>query len=333
MHKNSFFHNESGNAKIIGLVLVLAAAIGSFAFFATQNKGSKSSAAAVETAAGSQDSASQAGNANQQADAGASAGEIKPGNPVVAKVDGSDITRLDVLNLIQGLPAQTKQMPVEQLFPLAVEQLVSAKLVEEKTQGINLDNDPDVQKQLEEAKKQIVRTVYLQKEVEKKLTDDKLKEAYDAYVKNFPDVQEVKASHILVKEESKAQDLIKQLDGGADFAQLAKDNSTDGTAKNGGALGYFSEKDVVPAFGKAAFSIEPGAYTKTPVKTDFGYHVIKIEEKRKRPPAEFAQAKPFLEAQLRRLLLDQMVQEWRKQATIETFDINGNKIEPAAGKN
>jgi peptidyl-prolyl cis-trans isomerase C len=327
MSRTSLFHKESGNAGIIALVVLVVVAIGAFAYFATQ-KGNQSVAATdVPAAANTADA-----GANPAATANASGQpQIAPGNPVVAKVDGKDITRMDVLNFVQTLPPQTRQMPIEQLFPLAVDQLVNTQVIVEKTKGVKLDSDPEVQKQVELAKEQIVRTVYLQKEVEKKVTDARLKEAYELYKKNFPDVQEARARHILVKEESKAKDLIKQLDGGADFAELAKQNSTDGTAPNGGDLGYFTEKDVVPAFGKAAFGTAPGSYTKTPVKSDFGYHIIKVEDKRKRPPAEFEAAKPFLEVQVRRAILEDMIKNWREQAKIETFDINGNKIEPSAG--
>jgi peptidyl-prolyl cis-trans isomerase C len=327
MSRTANFHKQSGNAGVIALVILAVAAIGAFAYFATQ-KGNQSVAATASAPTAS--AASAAGG--DTATAASNLPEIVPGNPVVAKVDGKDITRLDVLNFVQTLSPQVKQLPLEQLFPMAVDQLVNTQIIMEKTKDVNLDNDPEVQKQLEAAKDQIERSVYIQKEVNKKVTDDKVKEAYDLYVKNFPDVQEVKARHILVKDEAKAKDLIKQLDGGADFAKLATENSTDGTAKTGGDLGYFTEKEVVPEFAKAAFDTAPGSYTKAPVKTDFGYHVIRVEEKRKRPAATFEQAKPILEAQLRRDVLETMIKDWRSSSKIETFDINGNKIEPSAGQ-
>jgi peptidyl-prolyl cis-trans isomerase C len=319
------FHKQAGNAGIIALVVLAVAAIGAFAYFATQK--SNTSVAATTTAA----TTAPAADATASTDTAGKKPEVTPGNPVVAKVDGKDITRMDVLNFVQTLSPQVRQMPLEQLFPMAVDQLVNTQIIIEKTKGINLDSDPEVQKQLAAAKEQIERSVYIQKEVEKKVTDGKIKDAYDKYVKAFPDVQEVKARHILVKDEAKAKDLIKKLDAGEDFAKLATENSTDGTAKNGGELGYFTDKEVVPAFASVAFATTPGTYTKTPVKTDFGYHIIKVEEKRKRPAATMEQAKPFLEAQVRREILETMIKDWRDDAKVETFDINGNKIEPAAG--
>jgi peptidyl-prolyl cis-trans isomerase C len=167
--------------------------------------------------------------------------------------------------------------------------------------------------------------------VNKKISESRLKDAYEKYVKAFPDVQDVKARHILVKDEAKAKDLIKQLGEGKDFAELAKANSTDGTAQNGGELGYFAKTEVVPPFADAAFALNVGEYSKTPVKTDFGYHVIKVEEKRKRPPAAYDEIKPLLETQLRREILEETVEAWRDDAQIERFDINGKPIEPAGG--
>lgn len=321
----SRFHKQAGNAGIIALVVLAVAAIGAFAYFATQKSNQSVAATAAATSPAAEATTTAA------ADPNAPKTEITPGNPVVAKVDGKDITRLDVLNFMQTLSPQVRALPVEQLFPMAVDQLVNTQIIIEKTKDVNLDGDPEVQKQLAAAKDQIERSVYIQKEVEKKVDDGKIKKAYDAYVKGFPDVQEVKARHILVKDEAKAKELIAKLDAGEDFAKLATENSTDGTAKSGGELGYFTDKEVVPAFAAAAFATAPGSYTKAPVKTDFGYHVIKVEEKRKRPAATLEQAKPFLEAQVRREILESIIKDWRGDAKIETFDINGNKIEPAAG--
>ena len=315
------FHKQSGNAGIIALVVLAVAAIGAFAYFATQ-KSNTSVAATTSTAPAAATTAAADGTPA----AAVPQTEIVPGNPVVAKVDGKDITRLDVLNFVQTLSPQVRQLPIDQLFPMAVDQLVNTQIIIEKTKDVNLDSDPEVQKQLAAAKDQIERSVYIQKEVEKQVDEGKVKKAYDAYVKGFPDAEEVKARHILVKDEAKAKELITKLDAGEDFAKLATENSTDGTAKAGGELGYFTEKEVVPAFAAAAFATTPGSYTKTPVKTDFGFHVIKVEEKRKRPPATLEQAKPFLEAQVRREVLEGIIKDWRSSAKIETFDINGNKI-------
>ncbi|MBK9563176.1 MAG: peptidylprolyl isomerase [Micavibrio sp.] len=324
------FHSESGNTALIVLAVIVVAAIGGLAYFS--GKIGKEAPAADNSAI-----AAAAAQTASAAPADPNAPEakppvLKPGNPVVAKMKGGEVTRLDVFNFIQDLPAQTRQMPLEQLYPLALEQVINSRIIAAKTKNVNLDSDEEVKKRLAAAKTEIVRGVYIEKQVSEKISEDRLKSVYEEYVKNFPDIQDVKARHILVKEEGKAKDLIKQIEGGASFEDLAKANSTDGTAQNGGDLGYFAKTDVVPAFGDAAFALNIGEFTKKPVKTDFGYHVIKVEEKRKRPPASYDDIKPYLETQVRRQILDETIQAWRKDADIQRFDINGDAIEPSAGE-
>ncbi len=337
MSRHSFFHKQSGNATVIALVALVVVAGAAFAWFsmngtnplsAGQVPGVQTASAETSSSNGPAAIASAAGDEAAKDDPAAN---IKPGNPVVAKVDGKDINRADVVNFLQTLPPQTRQMPLQNLFPLAVDQLVNNEIIVAKTKNVKLDDDPEVQKQLAQAKEQIVRSVYLQKEVEKKLTPDSVKQAYDKMVKEFPDIEEVKARHILVKDEAKAKDLIQKLDAGEDFAKLAAENSTDGTAKNGGEVGYFAKNEVVPAFADAAFATPVGSYTKAPVKTDFGYHIIRTEEKRKRPAPAFEAAKPAIEGQLRREILSTMLKDWRNQSKVEVFDINGDKVEPSSG--
>ena len=319
MHKKKEFNRESGNAVVIVLVILVIAVVGVLAYLsgkATSDKSGAAENAAVES--------------TQQADVPQI--EIKPGNPVVAKVDGKEITRADVFGFIQTLPTETRQLPIGQLFPVALDQVINGRVVNEKTDGVNLDRDPIVKERLDAVKKNIVRDVYVQKKVDEMVTEDRLKEAYDQYVKAFPEIQEVQARHILVKDKSLAKDLIKQLDEGADFETLAKENSTDSTAENGGLIGYFAENEVVPPFAEAAFALGVNEYTKKPVETEFGYHIIQVLEKRQRPPADFEQAKPFLEAQLRQVALGQLIQSWRDGASVERFDINGDPIKPAEEK-
>ena len=117
------------------------------------------------------------------------------------------------------------------------------------------------------------------------MTDDEVKARYDEEIKKLPPQEEVHARHILVKTEAEAKDIIKQLDAGKDFAELAKEKSTDPNKSEGGDLGYFAKGRMVKEFEDAAFALKKGEYTKTPVKTQFGYHVIKVEDKRDRAAA------------------------------------------------
>ncbi len=297
---------------------------------AAVNSGTKPS---TEPAAGEEGAPAEAAPEEDVADADAPEPlKIRQGNPVVAKVDGQDIMRGEVFGFIQNLPEDMRKLPIQQLYPLALEQVINAKVVEEKVAGANLDSNEEVKKQLEQAKKQIVRNVFIQQKVNELVTEDRLKKSYDEYIENVGDVEETKARHILVETEDEARDLLAKLNDGAAFEDLAKEHSTGPSAERGGDLGWFTKEEMVPEFAEYAFEIKPGNVGKKPVKTQFGWHVVKVEERRMRPKPEFEAVKPFLEVQIRREALAELVNGWREKAEVEQFDINGDPIEPSAGQ-
>ena len=140
-----------------------------------------------------------------------------------------------------------------------------------------------------------------------------MKARYDKEVAALPKEEEVKAAHILVATEEEAKDVIKQLDAGKDFAELAKEKSTDSNKDDGGDLGWFGKGRMVPEFEEAAFKLEKGAYTKEPVKSQFGFHVIKVEDKRISPPPAFEQVEP----QVRQLVMRDKYMDLIKKAKAE----------------
>ncbi len=255
--------------------------------------------------------------------------EIKPGNPTVAVVNGEEIKRSDVFSFIANLPENVRQLPVQQLFKMSLEQLVNAKLVEKRATQANLESNEQVQEQLEQAKEQIMRTVFLQQQVDERITEESLQELYQAYTEQIGETPERKARHILVEDKATAEKLIKEAKGGADFEELAREHSTGPSAAEGGDLGWFAKNEMVAEFANAAFNIEPGNVGDEPVETQFGWHVVKVEDARTRQPPSFEEAKPMIESQLRRQVLDQMVNEWREEAEIEVYNINGEEIAEA----
>lgn len=267
---------------------------------------------------------SDKGNVTAQQDGDAM---IKIGNPVVAKINGEDIKRTDVLAYINTLPPRVQQMPLLQVFPLALEQVVNNKVVTMKADQTDLASDAVVKQRVEEAEKQIIRTVMVERKLDELVTQKALLKEYEAILDRFEGVKEAHARHILVEEEQTAKDLISQLEKGADFAELAKEFSTGPTGKNGGDLGYFAKGDMVPEFADATFALEIGAVTSAPVQTQFGWHVIKLEDLRDRKAPEFEVVKEQLEVQLRQKKLQELLEGWREEAKIEVFDING---EPTA---
>ncbi|MCB9976719.1 MAG: peptidylprolyl isomerase [Rhodospirillales bacterium] len=310
---SSFRGSESGHAVIVFLLLIIVGALG---FIAGRMTPTSSLPKPLQNFAAVQ-SAPESPSHPVSAD-----------NPVVAKVNGEEITKADAQDAIKSLPDNFKQFPEDVLQQIALDQMIGEKVIDSKLAGAGLENDPEVKKEIANAEKQIIRSIFIEREVKKELTDERIKQAYEDYKAKFPKVEEVKAAHILVSkdDEKKALDLIKQLDGGADFAKLAKENSLDGSAESGGDLGYFAKNEVVPEFAKAAFETKPGSYTKKPVKTDFGYHIIKVEDKRTRPAADFETAKPYLEQELSRQLYNEVVAKWRDEANIEHYDANGKLI-------
>jgi peptidyl-prolyl cis-trans isomerase C len=136
-----------------------------------------------------------------------------------------------------------------------------------------------------------LHSALVDKEVAGAITDADLKKRYDEEMAKQPPVNEIHARHILVKTKEEAEAIIKELDAGGDFEKIAKEKSTDGAAPQGGDLGYFTEDQMVPEFSKAAFALPVGKYTEQPVKTQFGWHVIKVEDKRTKQPPSFDQVK------------------------------------------
>lgn len=319
---------------IVGVVAIAAVAAGVVAMQSGKNDQPQPTA---ETAATSQPTteASDASTVEPAADTAetAKAAEKTPSedDPVVAKVNGTNILRSEVLEFIGALPPQMKQLPPETIFPMALEQVINGKIVDLKAGKTDVANDPEVSKRMVQAKEQITRAVYVEKEIEKSLSEDRVKKAYDKIVAEQGKVEEVKARHILVASEAEAKDIIKKLEGGAKFEDLAKEKSTDTANKStGGDLGYFTKDAMVKEFADAAFAMKKGEISKTPVKTQFGYHVIQVEDRRNRPAPDYELVKPQVQAQERREILNELVEKWRKDADIETFDMNGKPVQPAA---
>jgi len=257
-------------------------------------------------------------------------------DPVVARVNGGEIHRSEVLAARQMLPAQVQQIPFEQVYPQLLDNLVTNMLAAQAGRKQKLADDPEVKKRLQWAQDQIIEEVYLSRYIRTSITDDKIKTRYDQFLKEQKPQDQVNAKHILVKTEDEAKAVIADLQKGGDFAAIAKEKSNDpGTKATGGDLGWFTKEEMVPEFADAAFKLQKGQYTETPVKTQFGYHVIMLVDRRTAPPPTMEEARPQVAALLQRELLDQKVKELHTGAKIETFNLDGSKptaAPPAAPK-
>ncbi|MBI3419782.1 MAG: peptidylprolyl isomerase [Proteobacteria bacterium] len=254
-------------------------------------------------------------------------------DPVVARVNGYEIHKSDVNRELSGLPPQLQQMPVESIYPQLLERMIDSKLVADEGRAQKIDQGDEFKERLKHTEERILTDITLRSKVKPMLTEDKIRGRYDAVMSKSKNEEEVKARHILVKTEAEAKDVIAQLGKGGDFAKLAAEKSTDkGSAANGGDLGYFSKSSMVPAFADAAFAMKPGEVSKTPVKTDFGYHVIKVEDRRTAPPVSYDKVKPQIEAQVADELANEYVSGLEKKAKIERFNLDGSpmKVEVSA---
>ena len=266
--------------------------------------------------------------------ASAPATPAAPADPVVARVNGEELHKSDVSRMVSQLPPQVQQMPIEMIYPAVIDQLISGKLVSSAGYKAGLADSAEVKDEIKRAEERAVQRAYIQKEVKARITPDELQKAYQEFLKENPAQEEVRAAHILVEKEDEAKSIIAQLNKGADFAKLAKEKSKDAAAAaQGGDLGYFTKDTMVEPFANAAFAMKPGEISKEPVKTQFGYHVIKVEDKRTQPQPTLDEVKPQLEQELSKNIVTALVDELRDKAKIETFQLDGSpmpKEEPAA---
>jgi peptidyl-prolyl cis-trans isomerase C len=257
---------------------------------------------------------------------GAAAAANPTVDPVVARVDGVELHRSDIDAARQSLPPQAQQMPMDKLYPLLLNRLVDNELVTKAARKEHLDQDPEVQRQLKREDDQLLDRTYLTRAIDNAATPEALKAKYQAWIKAKPPEEQVHARQIVVKTEEEAKSVIARLQKGADFAELAKKFSTDPNGASGGDLGWFGRNDMVPAFANAAFSTPTGQFTKTPVKTQFGWHVIQVLERRTKTPPSFEKMQPELRNQIAREVIAAKLAELRKNAKIETFGLDGKPM-------
>lgn len=228
-----------------------------------------------------------------------------PETRVIATVDGEEIYLAEALQAIRALPPQVQQMPLEMILPVLAEQLAIGRVIQQRALDEGLQDDPEVQERLARAEADIMQDVWMDRQVDARISDEALNEAYTRFVEDNPPVEEVSARHILVETEEDARGLIAELNDGADFAELAAEHSVGPSGAQGGDLGYFQERQMVAPFGEVAFSLQPGEFTQEPVETEFGWHVILSEDRRMVEPPSLEE----VEDQLRSSLGQEVVQE------------------------
>jgi len=249
---------------------------------------------------------------------------------VLARVDGGEVKRRDVTSLLTNLPPQMLEMSMGAVYPLLLERLVDNKLVLSAARQASLQSDPEVKRKVAEAEERAMQEVFIRRALDAQMTDAKLKEKFADYVKEHPAQDEVRARHILVDTEAKAREVLAELRKGVDFAKVAKEKSKDGSAGDGGDLGFFARGDMVPEFSDAAFALKPGEVTKDPVKSQFGFHIIKVESRRQQPAPTFDSMRDQLRNEVSQEVLTEVVDALRAKSKVERFTLDGQPFPPKA---
>ena len=248
----------------------------------------------------------------------------------ILKVEGEEIPYSEVQEIWDGLfPGDEPAPPIDQFGEAiknnVVRGIVSERLMLKDAEAGKLHERRDVQKKLEAARRQVLVQEHLRVR-NINIPEETIKERYDEMVGKLKDSQQAHASHILVKEEDEAVEIKKILDDGADFALTAKRRSADvGSSAGGGDLGYFNKEQMVKEFAKAAFALEKDQISE-PVKTSFGWHIIKLHDKRDVPTPPYEEARLTIEEQMRQEENQQYIIDLLKSSDIKYYNAKGSKL-------
>lgn len=259
-----------------------------------------------------------------------------PATTVVARIAGEEIFLIEILRMAERLPDQYKQLPLPAVYPSLLQRSIDARLVAAAGRAAGYADNDEVKRRVRDAESQIISEIWLTTAVSEKVTEDVLRAEYEKRKDSMAGGEQVRARHILLETEETAREVIKELGAGADFAELAASKSTGPSASSGGDLGWFGKGQMVPEFSDAAFALEPGSFTKEPVKTQFGWHVILVEDRKAAEAPPFEQARQQLSSELSGEILQGILTDLRGKTEVKRFNFDGGPMPeaaPAAPKN
>ncbi len=252
----------------------------------------------------------------------APAAEPAPVSPdaVVATVGGEPITEADLSFAAEDLTQELQQMPAEQRKPFLLRVVIDMKVMAEAARAAGMADTPLFQQRLAYLEDRSLRRAFFAESIANAVTEEAVRASYDTMIADFVPEDEIRASHILVETEEEANEVKAEVDGGADFATVAKEKSIDPGAANGGDLGFFGKGMMVAPFETAAFALTDVGQVSDPVQSQFGWHVIRLEEKRASTPPAFEEVAPQLQQQLLMTTFDGIVADLMAQTTVEIPD-------------
>jgi peptidyl-prolyl cis-trans isomerase C len=268
--------------------------------------------------------------AAQQSGPAAASPPASAADPVVARVDGTPLLLSEVVDGAADLlppelralpPATLTQMLPPQLVAQLIDRAITERVLVTAAVRAGLERDAEVERRIRRAREQELQQALLTRELSRIVTPEAVRARYDQETGRRTGEEEVRARHILVPTEAAARQALAEVQRpGADFAEVAKRRSTDSSAAEGGDLGFFKQSAMVPEFAAAAFALQPGQVTSAPVRTTFGWHIIKVEERRAAPVPSFEEARDSLRQRMMEEQVDAVVTRLRQAATVERLD-------------
>ena len=246
--------------------------------------------------------------------------------PIVANVNNEDISLETMIHAMNELPPEIQSQPFMSYYEDLLERVIDIKLFAQEGKKMKLNEEPSVRAAIDFVIEKVLMQAFLSKYVQENIKEENLKASYNNFIADETSREEIKASHILMDTESEAIDVINMLNDGDDFAELAKNKSTGPSGPSGGDLGWFKRGQMVPPFEKAAFSLNKNEITQIPVQTQFGWHVIKIFDKRIPEAPSYESMKSKLIQDLERKIVSKKIQDLRNDALIE--QLSSNELEP-----
>ena len=235
---------------------------------------------------------------------------------VAAKVNNHIISAQDVLNAVNTLPENIKTKPLSEIYPRIINELINKHLITKRAYNEKLDLDQNVLNLIQKNKDSILAKYWLNNYIKNETSEENIKNFYNEYVKSFQEYTEVNASHILVKTKKEAVSIINKLKKKSQFSELAKTFSVGPSGKNGGNLGWFGPGQMVKEFEKAAFLIEKGNISQKPVKTEFGFHVIKVNDIRNAKPKKLYEIKKKIIEKITKVSLSNLENKIRQDQDV-----------------
>ena len=244
----------------------------------------------------------------------------EPRQVIVATVDNHFITAQDVLNATNRLPKKIKEKPLSEIYPNIVNELINQHLITKQAYKDKLDQQREIIEILKKNKDQIMAEYWLNNFLTNQTTEEKIQDFYTKYLENFKIFKEFNASHILVKEEDEALQIIEKLKIKSEFSKLAKSYSIGPSKENGGSLGWFRSGQMVKEFEEAVLKLKKGKITKKPVKTKFGYHVIMLNDIRDSQPKKINDIRQQIVKRIKQNSLSNLEKQLRKNKSIKILE-------------